>query len=229
MHLDVDGTRIAYHLRGTEGAPVLVLLHGMGAASDASSWAPVAEDLARDHRLVVPDLRGHGDSGRPGTYTLAEMADDVAALLDRLGVERATVVGHSMGGLVAIALTLARPDLVEALVVEDSPPPRPGDWPPVDVTPPQRPGGPVSYDDEVRPAILRELDRRDPSWARRLGEITVPTLVVGGARSDIDQEALARMARRFAAGRMETIDAGHTIHGEAPDQFLALLRGWLPR
>jgi pimeloyl-ACP methyl ester carboxylesterase len=229
MHLDVGGTRIAYHLHGPEGAPELVLLHGMGAASDASSWATVTGDLARDHRLVVPDLRGHGNSGRPGTYTLAEMADDVAALLDRIGVDRATVVGHSLGGLVAITLTLARPDLVEALVVEDSPPPRPPGRPPVDVSPPPRPGGPVSYDDEVRPAILRELDRRDPSWARRLGEIAVPTLVVGGARSDIDQDALTRMAQRFAAGRMETIDAGHTIHGEAPEQFLALLRSWLPR
>jgi pimeloyl-ACP methyl ester carboxylesterase len=58
MIADIGGIRIAYHVHGPEGAPVMVLLHGMGAASDASSWAPVVSDLERDHRLVVPDLRG---------------------------------------------------------------------------------------------------------------------------------------------------------------------------
>lgn len=228
MIADLDGTRIAYDLHGPAGAPPIVLLHGMGAASSGSSWDPVVADLGRDHRLVVPDLRGHGDSDRPGGYTLAEMADDVARLVDMLGIARATVVGHSLGGLVAVNLALARPDLVGALVVEDSPPPRPAHWPPVDVTPPHRPGGPVSYDHDVRPAILREVDRRDPEWARRLGEITVQTLVVGGTRSEIPQRRLARMAARFVNGRMETVDAGHTIHAEAPQEFLAVLRGWLP-
>ncbi|WP_164545268.1 alpha/beta fold hydrolase [Antribacter gilvus] len=218
---------LSYELHGPEDAPVLVLLHGMGAASDGSSWRPVIPLLAADHRLVVPDLRGHGASGRPGTYRLAEMADDVARLLDLLGVGRAVVVGHSMGGIVAIVLAQARPDLVGGLVVEDSPPPPPASAPPVDVSPPYRPGGPEDYDQDVRPAVLRETSQHDPAWARRLGEITVPALVIGGGPGGVDQEALSALAARFPAGTMTTIDAGHTVHGARPADFVAVLRDWL--
>lgn len=222
--------RLAHTLRGPEDGPTIVLLHGMGAASDRSSWAEVAPRLEGDHRLLVPDLRGHGASPRPASYTLDEMAADVAHLMDLLGIARATVVGHSMGGVVAIVLAQARPDLVEALVVEDAPPPPPHRLPPVDVSPPDRPGGPVSYDDEVRPAVLRELDRRDPDWSRRVQDVTAPTLVIGGGpTSFVDQVRLARLAARFPAGTMVTIDAGHDVHPTRPDEFVALLREWLGR
>ncbi|WP_196250742.1 alpha/beta fold hydrolase [Cellulomonas sp. JZ18] len=227
MLADVAGVTLSYQLHGPAEAPVLVLLHGMGAASDGSSWRDVVPLLAGDHRLVVPDLRGHGASSRPGSYTLDEMADDVARLLDLLGVRDATVVGHSMGGVVAVVLAQARPDLVAALVVEDSSPPPPFGLPPVDVSPPPRPGGPVPYDVEVRPAVLRELGRPGAAWARRAHEVTVPTLVVGGGpTSFVDQDRLAALAARFPAGTMATIDAGHDVHPTRPEEFVALLRRW---
>lgn len=228
VRADLGEVVLAYELHGPADAPVLVLLHGMGAVSDGSSWDAVVALLADDHRLVVPDLRGHGASSRPGSYTLAEQADDVARLLDLLGVARATVVGHSMGGLVAIVLARARPDLVDALVVEDSPPPPPFWRRPVDVSPPDRPGGPVPYDDDVRPAVLRELDRRFPAWARRVGDVTVPVLVVGGGpTSTVDQRRLARLAARFPAGTMVTVDVGHDVHPRLPAEFVTLLREWM--
>ncbi|UZN03668.1 alpha/beta fold hydrolase [Cellulomonas sp. S1-8] len=227
MRVELPGVVLAYELHGPEDAPAVVLLHGMGAASDGSSWKAVVPRLVADHRLVVPDLRGHGASGRPGSYALAEMADDVARLMDLLGVRAATVVGHSMGGVVAIVLAQARPDLVAALVVEDSPPPPPVWSPPVRVVPPDRPGGPVPYDHEVRPTVLRELDRRRPAWWRRAGQVAVPTLVIGGGpTSFVDQGRLARLAARFPAGTMATIDAGHDVHPTRPAEFVALLRGW---
>ncbi|WP_309133409.1 alpha/beta fold hydrolase [Cellulomonas sp.] len=227
MPADVPAVTLSYALHGPADAPVVVLLHGMGAASDRSSWDRVVPLLAGDHRLVVPDLRGHGASPRPGSYALAEMADDVARLLDRLGVAGATVVGHSMGGVVAVVLAQARPDLVSALVVEDSSPPPPAGSPPVDVTPPYRPEGPVAYDVEVRPGVLQALAEPDAAWAGRAGEVTVPTLVVGGGpTSFVDQRRLARLAAAFPAGTMVTIDVGHDVHPNRPEEFVALLRTW---
>src|SRR5215831_17374489 len=81
-----------------DGRPV-VLLHALGRS--AADWVEVAAGLASDFRVIVPDLRGHGRSPRPGTYSFALMRDDVCALLDRLRVTRVSLVGHSMGGTVA--------------------------------------------------------------------------------------------------------------------------------
>lgn len=219
---------LAHHLHGPEGAPVAVLLHGMGAASDHTSWDAVVPLLASDFQLVVVDLRGHGASPWPGSYTLAEQADDVARLLDGLGVTRATVIGHSMGGRVALALAMTRPELVEALVVEDSPPPPCEAAPNLDTSPPQRPEGPLPYDNDVRPAIMREFNRPEPEWERRLGEIAVPTLVIGGGSANsVDQHGLAAIAKAIPAGTWATIDAGHNIHVDRPEEFVALVREWM--
>lgn len=224
-----DTVVLAHREHGPRDAPVLVLLHGMGAASDGSSWDPVLPLLGTDHRLIVPDLRGHGSSPRPGHYTIDALAGDVARLLDRLGLTAVTAVGHSLGGLVAIVLAQTRPDLVSALVVEDSPAPPPPAAPPVDTSPPLRAGGPTQYDLDVRPALLRETDRRDPAWARRIGEIRVPALVIGGGQGGVDQDRLAELAARFPAGRMITIDAGHNVHPTSPAEFATAVREFLGR
>jgi 3-oxoadipate enol-lactonase len=74
-------------------------------------WAPQLEPLSGRFRVLAPDLRGYGESPvTPGTVTMAELAGDIAALLDSLGIEAAAVVGLSMGGLVAMELALARPE-----------------------------------------------------------------------------------------------------------------------
>jgi 3-oxoadipate enol-lactonase len=105
---------LAYGERGA-GAPTMVLLHGFcdrGAHLDV-----LAERLAAQHRVLVPDLRGHGDSPAPeGEYTVPALAADVAALCDTQGVRAAVLVGHSLGAAVALELAAQRPDLVSALV-----------------------------------------------------------------------------------------------------------------
>ncbi|GIH94284.1 alpha/beta fold hydrolase [Planobispora siamensis] len=100
---------------GPPGAPTVVLLHGL--AGSTAWWDPVLPAL-RDLHVVRVDLLGHGRSARPpGGYGIAEHARRVGAVLDRLGVRRATLVGHSTGGMVATSLAEQRRDLVKAIVL----------------------------------------------------------------------------------------------------------------
>jgi pimeloyl-ACP methyl ester carboxylesterase len=98
------GVRLCVDVTGDPAARPLVLLHALGL--DKSSWDPVAPAFARTHRVYAADMRGFGDSDRPGRYSYAEMRDDVVALLDAIGAERADLIGHSMGGTVAASSTL---------------------------------------------------------------------------------------------------------------------------
>lgn len=110
---------IAYRVRGR--GPVLLLVHGWGCTLDV--FAPLAEELARQHRLVAVDLRGHGASHGPdpasAAYSVSAFADDVAAVLDDLDVAASTVAaaGHSLGGAVALELGVRR--RVRAVVMLD--------------------------------------------------------------------------------------------------------------
>ncbi|HEX7745284.1 MAG TPA: alpha/beta fold hydrolase [Micromonosporaceae bacterium] len=77
----------------------MVPLHALG--EDAGTWDAVAAEFAKTFRVFAVDLRGHGSSDRPGTYTFELTRDDVLAVLDHLGLRRVTLLGHSMGGTVA--------------------------------------------------------------------------------------------------------------------------------
>ncbi len=106
---------LAYDDRGS-GAPVIVLVHGH--PFDRRMWAPQLDSLTGDARVLAPDLTGYGSSPPRGSkITMRELADAVLGLLENLSVRRATVVGLSMGGLVAMELGLAHPDRVDGLVL----------------------------------------------------------------------------------------------------------------
>ncbi len=108
------GVRIAFEVVGT-GDPV-ILIHGLGYAR--WGWDPVTAGLAPEFRVVLLDNRGIGESDvPPGPYTARDMAGDVLAVLDAAGIERAHVVGTSLGGMIAQELALARPNRVARLVL----------------------------------------------------------------------------------------------------------------
>jgi 3-oxoadipate enol-lactonase len=107
-----NGINIAYERRGT-GVP-LVLLHGY--PLDHSIWEPLVLLLENDFDLIMPDLRGFGGSDSVSKpYGMAEMAEDISLLLDRLGIWQAAVAGHSMGGYVALACARTHPQRVTGL------------------------------------------------------------------------------------------------------------------
>jgi pimeloyl-ACP methyl ester carboxylesterase len=107
--------------------PVVLLLHGYAENSD--SWAPLAEDLMKDHTVVVPDLRGIGRSSKPVSgYDKKTQAQDMRAIVTELGYDRTFVVAHDIGNMVAYAYTATYPDKVERLVVMDAPLPGIDPW-----------------------------------------------------------------------------------------------------
>jgi pimeloyl-ACP methyl ester carboxylesterase len=113
----VHGHTAAFQIAG-EG-PVLLLLHGMAASSQ--TWNQVAPALARRFTVIAPDLLGHGESAKPhGEYSLGAHANFIRDLLARLGHERATIVGHSFGGGVAMQLAYQYPDRCERLALVGS-------------------------------------------------------------------------------------------------------------
>ncbi len=108
------------NVRVQGSGPAIVLIHGFGAAIDW--WDAIAPQLASDHLVISIDLIGHGGTAAPPSgYSIPRQAELVAAILDTLGVERVTVIGHSMGGEVATALAERNPARIERMILIDSP------------------------------------------------------------------------------------------------------------
>lgn len=222
-HAVLSGVRLAYELRGNPSATPLVLLHALG--QDRRSWAPVAGRFAEQFRVVAVDLRGHGESDWPGTYSFQLMADDVLHLLDHLQLKRVTLVGHSMGGVVAYMLAEQRSDRIERLIVEDAPPPFTRDWPVRG-----RPVGELDFDWDVVPAIVGEVNRGSPALWDGLNSISASTLLVGGGPdSHIPQEKLQAVAERIRDCVLVTIPTGHHVHATRPAAFADAVFSWLAR
>ena len=113
----IHGHEVSY--RDVGEGPVLLLLHGIAGSSRA--WREVMPALAGDYRLIAPDLLGHGESAKPqGDYSLGAYASGIRDFLGVLGVERATIVGQSFGGGVAMQLAYQHPEVCERLVLVDS-------------------------------------------------------------------------------------------------------------
>ena len=114
MFIELNGVRHHYVSKG-EGPPI-VLVHGLGGTLHA--WYGVIENLSLHHHVVALDLRGHGrsDAGR-AAVTIASWAEDVRALIEALELPAVTLVGHSMGTLVAQHLAASRPEMVDQLVL----------------------------------------------------------------------------------------------------------------
>ena len=121
----LDG--VTLHVRTGGKGPAVLLLHGYGETGDM--WAALAKELAPDHLVIAPDLRGMGLSSHPaGGYDKWTQAGDIRAVLDKLGIDRADIVGHDIGTMVAYAYAARYPDKTSRLVVMDSPVPGIPPW-----------------------------------------------------------------------------------------------------
>jgi pimeloyl-ACP methyl ester carboxylesterase len=124
---DVQTNGTTLHVRFHGDGPAVVLLHGYGETGDM--WASMAADLMRDHRVIVPDLRGLGLSSKPTAgFDKKTQAGDVAGVLAALGVEQIDLVAHDIGNMVAFQFAAQQPERVRRLVLMDAPVPGVGPW-----------------------------------------------------------------------------------------------------
>lgn len=119
VNVTLHGHRVDYRVAGDPASPVLLLIHGI--TSTSATWEPVIDVLAEHAYVIAPDLLGHGDSDKPrGDYSLGAFASSLRDLLHHLGHEHVTVVGHSLGGGVAMQFAYQYPEHCERIVLVSS-------------------------------------------------------------------------------------------------------------
>jgi N-formylmaleamate deformylase len=118
-NVGVSAVHLSVSEYGTSG-PDLILLHGIG--SRKVSWWPVIDQLAVQFHLIVPDLRGHGDSDKPERgYSTKDYAGDLQGLIEAMDLSKPLIMGHSLGGIVTLVWAVTHPDSAERIVLEDVP------------------------------------------------------------------------------------------------------------
>ncbi len=247
--LDRDGVRVAYDVHGQDrGRTPLLLSHGY--SSSSAMWAPNLDALAADRLVLTWDVRGHGASDSPedpSRYTEAASVEDMVAVLEACGVERAAVGGLSLGGYLSLAFHAEHRDRVEALLLFDTGPgfrrvaPR-EQWNRFAIAQAEafeaEGLAALSSSGEVRrgahdPAGLALAARgilvqHTSTVIDSLASIEVPTLVLVGAQDAPFLTAADYMASRIAAARKVVLDdAGHASNLDQPAEFSRVVQEFL--
>jgi pimeloyl-ACP methyl ester carboxylesterase len=247
--LDRDGVGIYYETHGD--GPTVLLTHGYSATS--AMWAPQIAALASRYRVVLWDVRGHGASDSPedpALYTEAACVEDMAALLDRVGADRAVIGGLSLGGYLSLAFNVAHPGRVRALMLFDTGPGyRNGDaragWNRMAL---QRADalesrGLAALGDGREVAASRHrsaaglaraargiLTQQDARVLESLPGVRVPTLVLVGAKDEAFLAATDYMAAKIPGATKVVIpEAGHAANIDQPRAFNAAVLDFLGR
>jgi len=251
VRLTINGAALAVRTEGA-GDLALVFLHYFGGSSRA--WSGVIGQLATEYRCIAPDLRGFGDSDAPATgYTVRDSAADVAALVHALALTRYVLVGHSMGGKIALAFAARRPPGLQSLVLIAPSPPTPEPMPESErehllashgdraaaeetarkitvraLTAPARTGIVADTLRSSRAAWVSWLEHGSREDITALmPRVAVPALVVA---SNSDPVLPARLlerevVRRIAGARIMALSGvGHLMPIEAPEAIASVIR-----
>jgi len=239
-YASVKGLKMYYEIHGT--GPPLLLLHG--AFLTIGAWGKIVPELARSRQVIAVELQGHGhtaDADRPLTFP--QMAEDVAALLREINVERTDVYGYSMGGTVALALAARHPGLVRRLIVHGSIYNKEG-WEPeaykqFGALPPdfaprplKDPYDSVAPDPKRWPVLVAKVKELESSFAglpdSDLKAITAETLVVMGDREGLRPEQAVAMYRLIPKAQLAILPgADHFLLFTRPDVVLGLITPFL--
>jgi 3-oxoadipate enol-lactonase len=248
--------KIEWETRGV--GPPLLLIQGLGYGR--WGWKPIAPGLGASHQVITFDNRGIGESDKPdGPYTAAQMAGDALQVLDEAGVERAHVLGASLGGMIAQELAVAAPERLDKLILCCTTPGGPTTVPMPDVTvrlfaeaPTLAPEvalrrfienalGEQPPDELVDELFaLRVANPPDPAgWQAQAaaglgfqgveGEITAPTLILGGTADNVvDYRNAEVLATRLPGAQVELFEgAGHLFFWERPDECVRIITEFL--
>lgn len=251
----VGDITVHYRLDGPETAPVLVFANSLG--TDLRIWDAVVADLAADWRVLRYDLRGHGLSDvTPGPYSMDRLAEDLEGLLDALGLDRVSLCGLSIGGMIAQQFAGTRPDRVERVVFCDTTMrmPEPGMW---DERAGQarrdgldalaeaaigrwftEPVRQTAFAAGIRNMVARTTVEgyaacceaiRDMDLEPRARAVRAPALVVVGEHDPATPpEAAAALAEALPDSRLEVLEGlAHLGCVEQPGRFVSLLRDFL--
>jgi len=243
MKAEINGIQMGYEVIWGTGLPIM-LIHGFGL--NRSIWKELAKDYLSEQTVILPDLRGHGESQvTSGAYSIAGLAEDLAALLDFLNIEKAAICGHSMGGYVALAFAEQFPERLSGLglitthAAPDSAAKRADRY---QLAADVREKGAVvvaeslapklTMDERVRRQSHQILSGTDPDgiigallgMAKRpsrmdlLPKMDVPALIVAGGQDQIiDIEVARKMADSLPRAKFLLIDdAGHMPMIETP-------------
>lgn len=243
-----EGVDLHYEVHGQ--GPVILLSHGYSATSDM--WRGQIEPLARDHTVVVWDMRGHGQSASPddpALYSEAATVADMAAILDAVGAKRAIVGGLSLGGYMSLAFHRAHPERVAALLIIDTGPGYRNDEAREGWNQTARKTG-DRYETEglallergsaerrtarhrsakgLAHAALGMLTQRDAGVINSLPGIAVPSLVIVGSEDTPYLAASDYMAAKIPGARKVVIEgAGHAANIDRPEAFNAAVMDFL--
>jgi pimeloyl-ACP methyl ester carboxylesterase len=213
------------HIEARGRGPAIVFTHGFGRAGD--TWAPQVEALAADHHVVTWDLRGHGRSEAPAElYTREQALDDLAAVVDEAMAEGggpALLVGHSLGGYLSLAYTLARPETVRGLALLST---GPGFRNPESMEKYNRGIAKVAAAAGLPENAWDVAVHRDSMVIDRLAEITCPTVMICGVEDrPVYVTGVRYLAERLpCATLVEIAGAAHEPHVDRPDEVTAALR-----
>ncbi|MFI9803564.1 alpha/beta hydrolase [Streptomyces sp. NPDC052301] len=252
--LDVDGAVLTYDDEGPRDAREAPLVFVHGWTADRHRWDHQLAHFSVRRRVVRLDLRGHGESTGAGVRTIAELAQDVLALLDHLEVERCVLVGHSMGGMIAQTIALSHPERVERMVLVGSIGRMAysrgrGLLMAASTLVPyklfvaaniQRAFAPGYPREEIRAhirasaatprAVVMTLygAMRAFDVLDRAGEIRTPTLMVHGYHDvQLPVGQMLRMASAYPDAVVRILDAGHELPLEKPAELTAALDGFV--
>jgi pimeloyl-ACP methyl ester carboxylesterase len=248
--LEVDMGGLGYDNAGA-GEPALLFLHGW--CGDRSFFAPQFDYFSESHRVVSVDLPGHGESAVPDVYAIEAFADDVAALARGLQLGRSVVFGHSIGAMVALALSKSAPDLVGAVALIDPPPLSKEVWKgfaPQLITSFSGPDGPTGRrefveqmflptDDKTRRAKIIETMTAVPNdiaiplveaiaafdAMAVLRKCTLPVVTISSAVPTNDAASLLDASPTMTLG--QTVGAGHFLQLEVPEQVNPMIERFL--
>jgi pimeloyl-ACP methyl ester carboxylesterase len=216
------GPTLSYREWGRPDGAVVLMLHGLGSSSD--TWRNVAPVIGERFRVIAFDARGHGDSEWTKEYSFEAMRDDVAGLMDQLGILAAIVVGHSMGAVTAYYLAATMPERIRLLVLEEMPAPDPAK-PPRPYPREPFPDGEVDWKAVI--ALNRWRNNPPKSWWGLAGKIPSKTLMLGGTHSHLPQDRMRALCDAIPNAKFASLDRGHDIHTERPSEFLAVVEPFI--